>query len=558
MRDKYVHLVLFLALLFAIWIPRAFALDHFVTADERRWVERSGKFLIALANQDFATTYQKEHPGVITMWAGAVGYLVALPGEKQAEFLAGGLTPAEHFAEDSIEPIRILKTSRQVLLILIAAALLIAYLVLDKLVGRLPAALATLFVALDPFYIAHTRVLHLDGILTTLVFLSLVLFLAYLHFDRRKLYLIASGIAAGLAFLAKSPALFLAPFIALLMLLELLFRVRVERQSLTLKALLSVGLALAVWGGLAALTFLVFFPAMWVDPLGVLEKIFIQAYIYADEGHSSALFFNGQIFADGIIGPEYWYFYPLTWLWRTTPVVLLGIVFGLIMVFSRQKGPREIMQGRVILQAGLFILLFLVFINLGTKKFDRYALPIYPWISLIAAIGWAAALQWIRARLPIKSRALALSGVVFTIGALQFIPFANTFPYYLSYYNSLLGGIDRAEDGMIIGWGEGLDQAARYLNAKPGIDKMVVVSWYSRGSFDYFFEGRRAFGFDKQNVPDFLVADYAVVYVHQWQRQVYRQDVLDQLAALEPEYVVEIQGLEYVEIYDLSALKSEE
>jgi hypothetical protein len=42
-----------------------------------------------------------------------------------------------------------------------------------------------------------------------------------------------------------------------------------------------------------------------------------------------------------------------------------------------------------------------------------------------------------------------------------------TFPYYLSYYNPLMGGPRKAPQVMQIGWGEGLDQAGRYLDRNP-------------------------------------------------------------------------------------------
>ena len=56
---------------------------------------------------------------------------------------------------------------------------------------------------------------------------------------------------------------------------------------------------------------------------------------------------------------------------------------------------------------------------------------------------------------------------------------------------------------MQIGWGEGLDEAARYLNTKTTAADLHVISWYSPGSFSYFFKGdSRYLGFEKK--PDIL------------------------------------------------------
>jgi hypothetical protein len=72
--------VLFIAL--ATLLPRAVGLDRFATPDEHLWLYRSANFYYALGQRDFASTYQKEHPGVTTMWAGMAGFLTRFPGYR--------------------------------------------------------------------------------------------------------------------------------------------------------------------------------------------------------------------------------------------------------------------------------------------------------------------------------------------------------------------------------------------------------------------------------------------------------------------------------------------
>ncbi len=81
LRTFWIMVVLF----FCAWIPRVVALDAFVTVDERKWLARSANFLYALAHGDFANTFQREHPGVTVMWAGALGILQKFP-----DYLAAG------------------------------------------------------------------------------------------------------------------------------------------------------------------------------------------------------------------------------------------------------------------------------------------------------------------------------------------------------------------------------------------------------------------------------------------------------------------------------------
>ena len=56
------------ALFFLALIPRGLALQHFVTADEARWIYRSAQFLGALLRGDFAGTAVNLTPAVTTTW----------------------------------------------------------------------------------------------------------------------------------------------------------------------------------------------------------------------------------------------------------------------------------------------------------------------------------------------------------------------------------------------------------------------------------------------------------------------------------------------------------
>jgi len=63
--------MLLIILLFLL--PRVFLLGTDISnSDALRWHRRSDNFLQALKNQNFEKTYQRYHPGVTAMWAGAV------------------------------------------------------------------------------------------------------------------------------------------------------------------------------------------------------------------------------------------------------------------------------------------------------------------------------------------------------------------------------------------------------------------------------------------------------------------------------------------------------
>ena len=109
--------------------------------------------------------------------------------------------------------------------------------------------------------------------------------------------------------------------------------------------------------------------------------------------------------------------------------------------------------------------------TLGAKKFDRYLLPDFPGLGVLAAVGIGAEAGSVRSptsgpragRQPWPRRALLASCWRCSPPGLP----TRRIPYYLSYYNPLLGGGPAAQRTVMVGNGEGLDQVAAWLNAQP-------------------------------------------------------------------------------------------
>jgi predicted membrane-bound dolichyl-phosphate-mannose-protein mannosyltransferase len=243
--------------------------------------------------------------------------------------------------------------------------LVLSFVYARRLVGWLPAFLGFTLIAFDPFHIALTRLLHLDGLFSNLVLLSLLAFIGYLR-QRRKLHLVVSSLAAGLSWLTKTPALFLIPVVGLMVLIEAYPRspFRDDRNAgnearlPTIKELIRQSFPLLTWFGLAAFVFTVLWPSMWVQPIQTLTNLYNGALNFAEQGHNSAVFFNGQVMVSGNVGADYFYYYPLTYLWRSTPVVLVGLALALRALLARQEpfkppgllragGPGADLPGRV-------------------------------------------------------------------------------------------------------------------------------------------------------------------------------------------------------------------
>jgi hypothetical protein len=548
---KFLHLLALILVAAAIFVPRILELDKFVTTDEQLWLTRSANFYFALGQRNFANTYQRQHPGVTTMWAGTAGFLWRYPQYRGSGLSQIGYYILDDYLEEvGSSPLDVLEGGRIFIVLGNTFTLLIAYLYARRLIGDLPALMGFLLIAFDPFHLAHSRVLHLDGSLTNLMLAALLAFLSYLR-GRRLLDLLAAGAFSGLSWLTKSPGLFLLPIFGLLVLYELYRALASRHGEAWYRIIWRYAWPPVALGLTGLMVFVALWPAMWVRPLAMVRKVFSMAERYAETGHGTPVFFNGVIYPNGKIGAEEFYFYPLTILRRSTPIIIGGLLLLLIVLLLRRGLLKSAETPFTLFSLAIFILLYLLVMNMGAKKFDRYALPVYPALDLMAAVGWVAGVRWLSNKWSRYALPLILGGAI----AVQMAMVLPTFPYYLSYYNPMMGGPKKAPEVMLIGWGEGLDQAAEYLNAKPDSQNLIAASWYGTGCFSYFFNGRTvninaASRLTENKYVNAISADYMVIYIHQWQRNMPKR-ILERVAEMEPEKTIWINGLEYVRIYNL-------
>ena len=240
----------------------------------------------------------------------------------------------------------------------------------------------------------------------------------------------------------------------------------------------------------------------------------------SEQGHNIALFFNGEIVETGALGKEFFNFYPISFLWRSTPSVLIGLPLAIFAFFSHAMQDIKKKVSRNLLYLLIFITVYTILLTLSSKKFDRYLIGIYGSIIIIAAFGWFSLYLWLKTKISInRTKYLFSSMLIFVIG-IQMIVSLPTYPYYFSYYNPIMGGPQKAYQKVQVGWGEGLDQAARYLNQKENAKDFHVISWYYAGSFSYFFDCHDRHTSMKSSLnpqvwQSFLTSEYAVIYIHQ-------------------------------------------
>jgi hypothetical protein len=121
-----------------------------------------------------------------------------------------------------------------------------------------------------------------------------------------------------------------------------------------------------------------------------------------------------------------------------------------------------------------------------------------------------------------------------------------------------MGGGPAAARKMIVGWGEGLDQVARWLNREPDAQDLNVVSWYST-TFEPFFRGHAIYKIEEEKISRSakpgLAADYVVFYINQVQRELPSPGGLQYFRTTPPAHTVRMHGIDYAWVYPSVAMQ---
>ena len=244
-RNRWMRPVLALIIFLVAFLPRAI----YPVSRPFQWYTRSVMFVDSVARGAWGETVYSEHPGVMTMWLSGVA------------LRAAGVVPEQRSAGPYVAPESLTARESAIgvlpLALAIAAFIVLSYLLLARLFGYAAAFCAAWLVALDPFFIANSKVLHVDGLLVAAMSTSALALLVYVR-ERRLRWMILSGVLGGLALLTKSPALFLVPYTALCLGVSALADRAVDWPRSLLAGL--------VWLVVLGLVYWALFPAMWVAP----------------------------------------------------------------------------------------------------------------------------------------------------------------------------------------------------------------------------------------------------------------------------------------------------
>jgi 4-amino-4-deoxy-L-arabinose transferase-like glycosyltransferase len=517
--------------------------------DEGMWIRRGPLFIVALLRGDWAGTYLRHHPGVTNMWiTGAALSLryalrALLPGGNSGD-LASYLSSIAQATPGA--PLWAYVTARTASAVVTAGCLAGIYLLGRRLFGRAVALLAVAILLFEPFFLAYQRSITTDANQTNFTWLALLAFLlygrAFLAGRRRLPWLVLAGVCYGLAGLSKISALLSLPAFSL-------WAGWLAWSRRSRNAWLRLAGDLILWGVLAIGVAFLLWPALWQNLPGTLARMVTDLGEEID-GHYQ--FFLGQTSLAPGAG-----FYPVVLLYRLSPLLLLGSLWGLVsLVWPRLR--RYVPDHPAMYIVLVDVLVVLLALASRASKIDRYIIPVVPGLALLTAGGiWATVQAWRAGRAgQVTTDTAADNGsqrcLGLTLGVVVLAQLAVCLPHYpvlLTYFNPLLGGPARARQALMVGNGELLDRAAAWLNAQPGAGQATAASWYS-GSFAPYYEGQTVELIRDPASGNWPLAgaQYAVLYINQFQRQ-QPPEVTRYFGPQRPLYTVQAHGTDYARVY---------
>lgn len=324
-----------------------------------------------------------------------------------------------------------------------------AFLLGRDLLGRRVGVLAGALAAVTPHLIAHGKVVGLEAPSGLFFTLGLLLFLRGLRRGGNAGAFLWAGVVAGLAIATRVSNLSVVLAMGVLYLAH-------SWETITSERRFPVSLTLGLAPLLCLLTFFALWPYLWSNPLQHLGEMLVH---WKPDG-------NQEYFLGELRDPPRYYF-PLYFA-VTMPVALLAaLLLGLCRVALR----RDLGHLGALLA---WLCPFLVMLTPMARDGVRYLYPALVGGCLLAAAGLDAVAELVARTMrtraeAIRRRAAVAALAVLGTGAGLYTLSASlsVHPYYLDYYNELVGGPEKVERKRwfeIAWWGEGIGEAIRYLD----------------------------------------------------------------------------------------------
>lgn len=294
--------------------------------------------------------------------------------------------------------------------------------------GRSGGVAAGVGLMLMPRVAAHGHLAALDTFEALFWTWALVAFGRALDSDRPVRGMALAGLVWGLAILTKIHGWLLVPLVVGWTLARLPVRRAIP--------------ALGAWVGTGLAAFVAGWPWLWYDSLDRLVAYFRTGV----ERTPILVQYFGAVYRDTEVPWHYPWFYLLV----TVPVGLL--VLAAVGVGTMRREPGRLRSWPAVVVSGIVLMLAVFSTRVAVYDGERLFLPVFPLVAMLGGMGFQA--LWDRA-----GGRRVLRGLLVGFLMAQGVGLVSTFPFGLSYYNLLVGGLPGAERlGLeLTYWGDAVD-----------------------------------------------------------------------------------------------------
>lgn len=305
-----VPLILLLVALYTL--IRLANLDALVTTDEPLWIGRSANFYRALRAGQLEYTYQAAHPGILTMWTGALAYAIHAPeytrlAPANLDDVRSIDTALRRVDIDPLSMMVVAKVSLQSLFFSIAMVFCV------RMLNAWITLAAGLLIAFDPFLSGLDSTLHVDGLFTIACFAALMSIgyvagqttLSTGHLTATLPWAIA-GLLSACAWLTRATGVLLIGVVVFSLVLATAASLRNRSDFDPGLQALSFTKHFGVWLIAAMATTIALLPALWVAPFDVAVQFLIWNVRFG-AAHENPTFYLGEVHQ----GDPGFSFYPL-------------------------------------------------------------------------------------------------------------------------------------------------------------------------------------------------------------------------------------------------------
>jgi hypothetical protein len=341
-----------------------------------------------------------------------------------------------------------------------SCAVLITVIFAGYLIGNICGFLAGLFLLLTPRFVFLGQLVTYESISVFFLCISALYFYKALQNPTKLRYYLYAGLFCGLEFATRYNNIYCFLLFAGWLLIH--FLIKKQKKVLNLKMFLIPIIAFLVN--------ILIWPLTWHEfPRYLIESL--------TQAGSRVRFFS-----------DYFSLYFLV----TTPIpILIGLVLGIIFSFKERK------YWNYVFIWWFFSVLIFFSVMADNSGGTRYIVAIYPAAAILSAYGYYSILKK-------KLIYLLIPVILFLI-----ISQARVFPYYLDYYNELVGGPSGASKGVyeFSWWGEGQREVGLWINSNVPDGSTVGLIVTPMYVFPSLRQGLKSEGFvnEKTNKAEYVV-----------------------------------------------------